>query len=123
MQSLAAVTLAEGGDRKTSRLLWRALSQSADNEWLRHDAQRRLVQLVLARVRAEGEELEVAVLQGRGGAQQLGELVHELLVVAPVVPVVPVVSVPVPVIRRHRGILPHARPSFIHLSEICGTDA
>jgi hypothetical protein len=45
MQSLAAVTLAEGGDRRTSRLLWRALSQSADNEWLRHDAQRRLVQL------------------------------------------------------------------------------
>ena len=45
MQSLAAVTLAEGGDRKTSRLLWRALSQTADNDWLRRDAQRRLVQL------------------------------------------------------------------------------
>ena len=45
MQSLAAVTLAEGGDRQTSRLLWRALSQTADNDWLRRDAQRRLVQL------------------------------------------------------------------------------
>ena len=32
-------------DRRTSRLLWRALSQSADNDWLRRDAQRRLVQL------------------------------------------------------------------------------
>ena len=45
MQSLAAVTLAEGGDRQTSRLLWRALAQTADNDWLRRDAQRRLVQL------------------------------------------------------------------------------
>lgn len=45
MQSLAAVTLAEGGDRKTSRLLWRALAQTPDNDFLRRDAQRRLVQL------------------------------------------------------------------------------
>ncbi len=65
MQSLAAVTLAEGGDRRTSRLLWRALSQSAENDWLRRDAQRRLLQLdaldqvdqlqaVVARARAAG---------------------------------------------------------------------
>jgi len=45
MKSLAAVTLTQGGDRQTSRLLWRALSQSAENEWLRRDAQRRLLQL------------------------------------------------------------------------------
>jgi hypothetical protein len=45
MRSLAAVTLAEGGDRKTSRLLWRALAQTSENDWLRRDAQRRLVQL------------------------------------------------------------------------------
>lgn len=45
MQSLAAVTLTQGGDRQTSRLLWRALSQSAENDWLRRDAQRRLTQL------------------------------------------------------------------------------
>ncbi len=45
LQSLAAVTLAEGGDRQTSRLLWRALAQTADNDFLRRDAQRRLVQL------------------------------------------------------------------------------
>lgn len=66
MQSLAAVTLTEGGDRQTSRLLWRALSQSAENDWLRRDAQRRLIQLdaleqvdqlhaVVARARAAGQ--------------------------------------------------------------------
>jgi hypothetical protein len=45
MQSLAAVTVAQGGDRQTSRLLWRALAQTPDNEFLRRDAKRRLVQL------------------------------------------------------------------------------
>ncbi|HTU99160.1 MAG TPA: hypothetical protein VMF13_01380 [Luteitalea sp.] len=45
MKSLAAVTLAEGGDRQTSRLLWKALAQTNDNDWLRKDAQRRLLQL------------------------------------------------------------------------------
>ena len=66
MRSLAAVTLAQGGDRQTSRLLWRALSQSAENDWLRRDAQRRLIQLdaldqvdqlqaLVARARLAGE--------------------------------------------------------------------
>ena len=45
MKSLAAVTLTEGGDRQTSRVLWRALAQTPDNDFLRRDAQRRLVQL------------------------------------------------------------------------------
>ena len=45
MKSLAAATLAEGGDRQTSRLLWRALAQTPDNEFLHRDAQRRLLQL------------------------------------------------------------------------------
>lgn len=45
LKSLAAVTLAQGGDRQTSRLLWRALAQTPDNEFLRRDAQRRLLQL------------------------------------------------------------------------------
>ena len=65
MQSLAAVTLAEGGDRGTSRLLWRALAQTPDNDFLRRDAQRRLLQLdaldhldqlaaIVARARAAG---------------------------------------------------------------------
>jgi len=45
MKSLAAVTLAEGGDRRTSRLLWQALAQTPDNEFLQRDAKRRLTQL------------------------------------------------------------------------------
>ncbi|MGE0705085.1 MAG: hypothetical protein AB7F99_11860 [Vicinamibacterales bacterium] len=45
LESLAAVTLAEGGDRATSRLMWEAIRQSADNDWLRRDAERRLLQL------------------------------------------------------------------------------
>ena len=62
MQSLAAVTLAEGGDRQTSRLLWRALSQTAENDWLRRDAQRRLIQLdALDQV----DQLQAIVSRGR----------------------------------------------------------
>jgi hypothetical protein len=45
LQSLAATTLAQGGDRRTSRQMWEAIRQSAENDWLRHDAERRLVQL------------------------------------------------------------------------------
>jgi hypothetical protein len=45
LASLAAVTLAEGGDRATSRVMWEALLQTSDNDWLRQDAQRRLMQL------------------------------------------------------------------------------
>jgi tetratricopeptide (TPR) repeat protein len=45
MKSMAAVTLAQGGDRQTSRVLWRALAQTPDNDFLRRDAQRRLLQL------------------------------------------------------------------------------
>ena len=42
---LAATTLAQGGDRASSRLLWTQLRNSADQEWLRTTAERRLVQL------------------------------------------------------------------------------
>ena len=45
LRSLAAVTLAEGGDRQSSRIMWEAIRQSADMEWLRRDAERRLLQL------------------------------------------------------------------------------
>jgi len=46
LRSLAASTLAIGGDRRSSRVMWEAIRQSADNEWLRQDAERRLRQLV-----------------------------------------------------------------------------
>lgn len=45
LRSLAATTLAEGGDRRSSRLMWETIRQSADNEWLRKDSERRLAQL------------------------------------------------------------------------------
>ncbi|GAQ66952.1 hypothetical protein SsS58_07392 [Streptomyces scabiei] len=73
------------------------------------------IEVALAVVRAEGDQLEVAVLQRRRGAEQLGDLVDEVLVLTH--------RVGRCVFRRHRGILPYAPGPFIHLSEICGTDA
>jgi len=45
MQSLAATTLAQGGDRNSSRRMWEAIRSSAEVDWLRRDAERRLMQL------------------------------------------------------------------------------
>jgi hypothetical protein len=45
LRSLAATTLAEGGDRQSSRTMWQAIRQSAEIDWLRNEADRRLVQL------------------------------------------------------------------------------
>ena len=44
LRSLAATTLAEGGDRRSSRLMWESIRQSAEVDWLRRDAERRLLQ-------------------------------------------------------------------------------
>jgi hypothetical protein len=45
LRSLAATTLVQGGDRRSSRQMWLAIRQSADNDWLKNDADRRLLQL------------------------------------------------------------------------------
>lgn len=45
LRSLAATTLAQGGDRRSSRQLWTAIRESAEIDWLRKDADRRLMQL------------------------------------------------------------------------------
>jgi len=45
LRSLAATTLARGGDRESSRIMWEAIRQSAEVDWLRADASRRLAQL------------------------------------------------------------------------------
>jgi tetratricopeptide (TPR) repeat protein len=58
LKSLSAVTLAEGGDRRSSRLMWEAILQSAEIEWLRNDAERRLLQL---RALDQIDELQRAV--------------------------------------------------------------
>lgn len=45
LAALAAVTLAEGGNRDSSRKLWTELRDNADVEWLRQNARHRLRQL------------------------------------------------------------------------------
>lgn len=45
LEPLAAVTLARGGERSTSRLLWQQILATADQEWLRRAAEFRLQQL------------------------------------------------------------------------------
>jgi tetratricopeptide (TPR) repeat protein len=45
LQSLTAATYAQGGDRESSRRLWQAMHETADNEWMRNSAAWRLAQL------------------------------------------------------------------------------
>jgi hypothetical protein len=45
LRSLAANTLTEGGDRRSSRTMWESIRATAEIEWLRKDAERRLMQL------------------------------------------------------------------------------
>jgi len=45
LRPLAATTLAQGGDRRSSRAMWEAIRESADVDWLRQSAERRLAQL------------------------------------------------------------------------------
>jgi hypothetical protein len=45
LRSLSATTLAQGGDRQSSRAMWIAIRESAELDWLRGDADRRLLQL------------------------------------------------------------------------------
>jgi len=58
LRSLAATTLAEGGDRQSSRIMWSSILQSAEIDWLRREAERRLLQL---RAMDEIEGLQKAV--------------------------------------------------------------
>jgi len=45
LRPLAAVTLAQGGNRASSRMLWTEISRNADADWLRDQASFRLKQL------------------------------------------------------------------------------
>lgn len=45
MAPLAATTLAEGGSRESSRVLWQEIARTAESEWFRNEAARRLQQL------------------------------------------------------------------------------
>ena len=45
LRSLAANMLAQGGDRESSRMMWESLRQTAEIDWLRREAEKRLAQL------------------------------------------------------------------------------
>lgn len=45
LKPLAAVTLAEGGNRTTSRQMWKQMAESTDMDWIRRSAEQRLLQL------------------------------------------------------------------------------
>jgi len=89
---LAATMLTQGGDRASSRFLWRQLRDSADQEWLRDTAERHLVQLdaldQIDRLEAAVQEYERTV-----GAVRL---TWSFLVGAGVLPGVPVDPTGVP---------------------------
>ncbi|MFN8059708.1 MAG: hypothetical protein U0Q12_11165 [Vicinamibacterales bacterium] len=70
LRSVAATTLAQGGDRQSSRALWRLLAETAESEWLRNDAIRRLLQLD-ALDEIEALTSVVATYRQRGGAPPL----------------------------------------------------
>ena len=45
LRSMAASTLAEGGDRQSSRQLWQQLYETTDDTWVKNNAQLKLGQL------------------------------------------------------------------------------
>jgi len=45
LETMAANMLAKGGDRQSSRMMWESIRQTAEIEWLRHEADKRLAQL------------------------------------------------------------------------------
>jgi len=45
LRTYAAVMLAKGGDRPSSRFLWQNFYETADNDWMKQNAERRLLQL------------------------------------------------------------------------------
>ncbi len=67
MASMAATTLAEGGDRTSSRHMWEAIRQSAENDWLRNNAEHRLLQL-RALDQIDGLQTAVDAFARRAGA-------------------------------------------------------
>ena len=66
MGPLAATTLAQGGRRESSRLLWQQIERTVGNEWFRNEAARRLRQLD-AMDELEGLQQVVSVFQERAG--------------------------------------------------------
>jgi hypothetical protein len=85
LKSLAAVTLTQGGQRSTSRLLFKAIAESGESEWIREDAARRLRQLDALDAMDQLRNI-VRIYRERGGA---GPLTWDRLVRARFVRAVP----------------------------------
>jgi len=71
LQPLAATTLAQGGDRRTSRAVWLVILQSADVDWLRQQAEWRLKQLRAL------DEIDVLQSHVDAYAKRIGETPHD----------------------------------------------
>ncbi len=66
LKPLAATTLAQGGHRGASRVLFEAIAASADNDWMRQDALRRLRQLDAMDAMEQLRSI-VGIYRARGG--------------------------------------------------------
>jgi tetratricopeptide (TPR) repeat protein len=66
MAPLAAVTLAKGGDRQTSRFLWDQIARTADDDWMQRTARMRLQQLDAMDAIAQLEALVQTYRERRG---------------------------------------------------------
>ena len=73
MAPLAAVTLAQGGNRHASRQLWQHIAQTESDEWFRNEAVRRLRQLdALDQIDALQSPARGVRDRARGGGGRLG---------------------------------------------------
>jgi tetratricopeptide (TPR) repeat protein len=88
LKSLAAHTLAAGGDRHTARLLYQALAESRENDYMQKDAHRRLRQLDVMDA-MDVLNARIADFKQRGGAPPF---TWPRLIAARVVPGVPMDS-------------------------------
>jgi tetratricopeptide (TPR) repeat protein len=92
LEPLAATTLAAGGDRVSSRFLWRQIYETAQDDWMRREALRRLVQLDAM---DEIDRLE-ARIRPFAAREPWGPLTWQRLVAAGVLPGVPLDPTGVP---------------------------
>jgi tetratricopeptide (TPR) repeat protein len=67
MQSLAATTLARGGDRNASRLLWKQMYDTANNEYARNAARTKLQQLDAIEIIERLQQAVDAIVRRTGG--------------------------------------------------------
>jgi tetratricopeptide (TPR) repeat protein len=75
---LAAVTLATGGDLKSSRLLWQNILQTSEESWLRRTAEQRLRQLDAAETKIRLEQLTAEYERRHGNPPaSWGDLVQD----------------------------------------------